>query len=141
MPHEPAEINVERLTLVVVGAHLRAEAWDRPIAADLRRKLLAALDAEDDPTRVLVCTDIWYLNQRDLRQRPTISVGAPGVNAFTAYLADRLPTAFAVDNVLSIQYDVEGAEPLAACWGATPRATHAAVRTFEEKYLPTFLRA
>jgi len=46
---------------------------------------------------VLVCSDVWYLNNDPLRSRPTISIGGPGVNALSAYLADKLPSAFAIE--------------------------------------------
>ena len=91
-------VDPDRTLLIVVGAHLRAEMSDRRIAYGLRDRLLAHVDAWDTPPAVIVCTDLWYLNHDDLRRCPTISIGAPEVNALTAYLADRLDSVLAVDD-------------------------------------------
>jgi|GEM_PF-207925 len=162
------------MILIVVGAHLRAEAADRPIAYALREKVLAWLDArggaanvpapatpgeggegaeagagEQDPglprpghpCTVVVCTDVWYLNDASLRVWPTISVGGPGVNALSAYLADKLPGVLVVDDVLMIQMDPELRETTAAVWGVDHRATVSAAEAFAERYLDGFLNA
>lgn len=138
----------DRLILFVVGAHLRAELSDRPTAyrllgraADWLRE--HAPETGDDAlrARLLVCTDLWYLNDDHLRSRPTVSIGAPGVNALSAFLADKLPSAFAIEDVLLVQADVEFEEPVACCWGATPAATLAAADAFAERYLDDFMRA
>jgi hypothetical protein len=139
------QIEVENLILIVTGAHLHAEIGDRPVAYALQKRLTDWLARElpDDPGRpqVLVCTDLWYLNNDPLRARPTISIGGPGVNALTAFLADKLPSAFAIENVLIVQADLEFTDCLACCWGAEPGATAAAVHAFEERYLDAFMDA
>ncbi len=127
----------ERAVLIVTGSTLAAEAFDRAAAHTLRAFLKTAMPGHD----VVVCGDIWYLNQDDLRGRPTLSVGSPQVNALTAYLADRLPTAYAIDDVLMIQADVEFDEPVASCWGVTHEATARAVGEFRERYLKAFVKA
>lgn len=123
----------ENSTLIVCGAHLRAEWYDRPIAYRLRERMAGVLGEG-----VLVCTDLWYLNHDELRHRPTVSVGGPEVNALSAYLAARLPSALVVQGRCVVQFDEEGGEPIAACWGAGPEGTLAAVEAFAERYLGAF---
>lgn len=140
----------EELVLIVVGAHPRAEVGDRPWAYELARRIderirarssLAPSSHPTSPSRLsaLVCTDLWYLNDRALRARPSVSVGAPGVNAFTASLADRLPTAFVVDGKYAVQFDHDSPDAIACCWGADPALTGAAVEAFCARVLDEFL--
>lgn len=138
---DPESIDSSRLLLIVTGAHLRAEAADRPIAYRLRDAALRRLESRpaDERMGVLVCSDIWYLNNDELRACPTVSVGAPGVNALTAYLADKLPSAFTVAGVLSVQMDTDFVDLLACCWGQDAAATAAAADAFSERYLGHFL--
>jgi hypothetical protein len=140
------EIATDRLILIVTGAHLMAEAADRPIAYGLRQAILrwlAAHDEADDPERprIVVCSDVWYLNNDPLRSRPTVSIGGPGVNALSAYLADKLPNAFSIEDVLAVQADLDFVEPVVCCWGATAANTAAAVEAFTERYLDGFMEA
>lgn len=135
---------IDGLLLIVVGANLSAEFHDRPTAESLRTNLIQRLadPARDDPAQPLnplVCTDIWYLNNDELRRRPTISVGAPDVNALTAHLASRLPSALAVDGRYMIHLDLECIEPLAACWGSTHAETSTAVTAFVTRFAHGFL--
>lgn len=153
------------MVLIVVGAHLRAEVADRPIAYWLRDRVLAWLDArfagdpavaaaaadvEDadpgqprpgHPCRVIVCSDVWYLNDASLRVWPTVSIGGPGVNALSAYLADKLPGLLVVDDVLMVQMDPELSEPTASVWGVDHAATVNAAEAFAERYLDAFMSA
>lgn len=73
--------------LIVVGAHLRAEIADRPLAYQLadairlwRSDHAAWLNINLEP---VVLTDLWYLNNEELQAKPTISLGGPGVNALS----------------------------------------------------------
>jgi hypothetical protein len=139
-------IDVDSLCLIVVGAHPKAELHDRPIAYRLRQRMTAWLDqrfpaVEDRPLLPLVCSDVWYLNDQSLRECPTVAVGGPSVNALSAYLADKLPSAFVIDDVLMVQMDVEMSELMACCWGISPVDTGAAVDVFTERYLDTFMRS
>lgn len=140
---EPAEPDLERLILVVVGAHLRAEIRDRPAAARLRDAMLGWLkDSHPDdalPHRIVLVTDLWYLNQDELRALPTVSVGGPTVNALTAFLGDKLPSAFSIDDVLLVQMDLEYEDLLASCWGTDGVSTEAAVDAFLDRYLNGFM--
>lgn len=137
--------------LIVTGAHLAAEVFDRPIAYRLREQVLTALGASDNPPaeipdgwppdRVVVCSDLWYLNRDQLRELPTISVGGPTVNALTAYLADKVPSAFAIDGVLLVQADWTTQIPIACCWGLHAEGTLRAAEVFTERYLDEWLAA
>ena len=153
------------LVLIVVGAHLRAEMADRPIAYWIRDRVLswldakfavdaaaaaAAADVEDadpgqprpgHPCRVVVCSDVWYLNDASLRVWPTVSLGGPGVNALSAYLADKLPGLLVVDDVLMVQMDPELSEVTASVWGIDHAATVSAAEAFAERYLDAFMNA
>lgn len=126
------------IILIVVGAHLRAEVADRPLAYRLKARMEARLAARGEAGRVIVCSDLWYLNQHDLRMRPTVSIGGPGENALSARLG-RLPTVLAIDGLLMVQMDL--GDRLACCWGVSEGATEAAVEALEGKYLDAFLEA
>lgn len=129
--------------LIVTGAHLAAEVHDRPLAYAMREQVLAALDARElaiDPGEIIVCSDLWVMNQDDLRTRPTISIGSPGVNALSAFLASRLPSVLAVDGVFVVQMQEEP-NPVACCWGRDAAATGAAVEAFALRHLEAFLDA
>lgn len=131
--------------LIVTGAHLLAEATDRASAYRLRRAMLERLGvpAADGVLGgpVVVCSDLWYLNRDELRSRPTVSVGGPGVNALSAFLGDKLPGAFSVTGVLTVQLDPGFADRVACVWGVDHAATAAAVDAFIERYLDDFLAA
>lgn len=131
--------------LIVTGAHLHAEITDRPIAYALRSRVMETLvrlreaPARDD--QVVVCSDVWYLNTDSLRACSVISIGGPGVNALTAYLGDKIPSAVAIEGEFVVQYDVSTHEPIAACWGASDRGTRTAVDAFAARFLEPFVRA
>jgi len=128
-------VDPDSLILIVTGSHPRAEAADRPLAYLLRERMRERLAA----LQPLVCSDLWYLNNDALRARPTVSVGGPAVNAFSAFLGDKLPSVFAIDGELMIQLDPESPEHLACCWGANAEGTERAVGIFIDRYLDTFL--
>ncbi len=137
-----------QLLLVVVGAHPKAEAADRVIAGWVREKMLAWLDRQFGPREkgahpctVMLCTDVWYLNDQDLRECPVVSIGGPGVNALSTALGGRIPSAFVIDNVLVVQLDTEFEELKACCWGMGTRQTAAAAQIFADKYLAPFMSA
>jgi hypothetical protein len=141
-------LNTDQLLLIVVGAHPRAEQHDRAVGYRLRQVILDRLlaysgqdDAEMLPFTPLVMSDVWYLNDPSLRSCPTICVGAPGVNALSAYLGDKLPSVFVIDDVLMVQLDLDLADLIACCWGSSPESTLAATDAFCEKYLDEFLHA
>jgi hypothetical protein len=143
----PRELDLDRLLLIVVGSHLRAETADRPIAYKLRERtvkmmstLVEKAEDEQDPVDIVVCTDVWWLNNDGLRECPTISIGGPGVNALSAYLGDKLPSAFVVDDQMIVQMDVELSTEWVCIWGVDHERTVAVCDIFADRYLERFLR-
>lgn len=140
-----APIEVEKLLLVVVGAHLRAEVSDRPLAERLVRQIrdwqAESLDELDEPLMPLACTDMWYLNEPSLLERPAVVIGEPGVNAASAFFATRLPRTVVVDHAWEIRMDPEFVDPRVALWGEGPLQTEAAADEFARRYLERYLRA
>ena len=140
------DINCDRLLVLVVGAHLKAELAHRPIAANLSESIRLWLDEHRDEANgngrlPVTCTDLWYLNDRALMQQPTIAIGEPGLNAAAAYFATRLPAALVVDGRMQIQMDRELIEPYACIWGVDATATEAAVELFRLRHLDAFMHA
>jgi hypothetical protein len=142
-----AEIDTDRLICIVVGVQLRAELGDRPLAyrieQEVRNRLEAAIGKppEGEPPRLapVVLSDVYYLNNDELQARPAISVGGPGMNALSALLVDKLPTAVAVENTLVIQMDLEMTDQRCAVWGMDHLDTVRAVDLFLSKYLDAFI--
>lgn len=135
----------DRRVLIVTGAHLRAEAADRPLAYRLKSQMARWWDAnQKDGTlsrpEVIVCSDVWYLNNDDLRSLPAVSIGGPGVNALSAFLTDKLPGVFTVAGVLTVQMDIELVEPVVNIWGMDHQTTVGALDAFVERYLDQFMR-
>ncbi len=132
------------LVVIVTGSHLSAELCDRPLAYRLRDRIVTRLrddEVGDAPMRVVVCSDVWYLNQDHLRTLATISIGGPAVSALSAYFADRLPSVYAIDGVMIVQMDENAGIPVASIWGIDASSTSAAVDTFLDKFLDQFLDA
>jgi len=143
------------LIMIVVGSSLHAEVGDRPTAYRLAQRIddhLGRIGLKQvslkqgslkqvERVRCMVCTDLWYLNDAPLRQSPTISLGGPGRNALTAYLRDKVPSAFAIDESLLVQVDLTYGRLDACCWGADDAMTARAVDAFCERYLSQFVDA
>lgn len=142
--------------LIVTGSTIVAETRDRPLAYRLRERVLAWLDAREaveNPAKQsgesgatgrlepVVCSDLWYLNARELAERPMIAIGEPGSNAATAVVSSRLPTAFVIEGSLRVHLDPEFIDLRAAIWGANAGATAAAIDLFAERYMSEFLGA
>lgn len=148
---EGDERTPDPLVLVVVGARLACERVDRPLAYRLCHELADAIegDGRDDLPRPIACTDLWYVHNQGLRERPAIAVGRPDHNAGTAYLASRLPPALVVEDRVRIHlHPLETEEagtttPAAidAClWGTDDGATETALELFVERYLEAWVR-
>src|SRR5690349_19038588 len=143
---EPSESRTEssNLLLIVVGAHLRAETADRPLAYRLRERIHAWLEKHASglnvPVRPVVCCDLWYMNHEELQGRPTISLGGPGVNALSHFFFQKLEA-----NVLEgrgggeqdkfIQLDREFIDLRVAIWGMDHDLTVDALELFNREYL------
>jgi hypothetical protein len=142
-PGLPFEI--EDLLLIVVGAHLRSEIADRPLAYRLQRLIRAwqstALEEGDQVLLPVVVSDVWFLNDSDLMRQPCIAIGEPGHNAAVAYYANRLPRAYVVDELCAIQFDQEFIDGSVCLWGANANGTEAAVEAFVSRHLDAYLRA
>lgn len=125
--------------LIVVGASLRAEEADRPLAARLATEVEKRL-GPDFGRRVTVVTDVLYLNDENLADCPAIALGGPGVNGLSALLLRQLPSALAIDHKLIIQLDPEREDRRCCLWGMDHELTVAALELFIEKgYLDFFL--
>ena len=135
--------DTDTLLLVVVGAHLRAELTDRPLAYMLVDQIEGWQRRHVEAERLtpLVCSDMWYLNAAELLSRPTICLGRPGINAASAFFANRLPTAFVLEETFQVQLDLEFITMQACVWGVNAAATASGVELFEDRYLDSFLRA
>ena len=141
MPDPP----IDKLLLIVVGSHPRAEVADRPVAYDLGHRMEQWLGAhaEADPPDLqpLVLSDVWYLNHAELHRRPALSLGGPEVNALSAYFYPRLPRTLEVEQRLVIQVDPQWLDLRAAVWGADGPQTRAAVDLFRQRYMEDYLQA
>ncbi len=126
--------------LIVVGAHLLAEIDDRPIAGKLRETCMGMIN-QDAGQSVVICTDLWYLNNDALRSVATISLGRPERNALGAYLAQRLPSILTVEDRFVVQMDPMLTDLIASCWGVDRRGTQDAVEAFAQEHLVRFLEA
>ena len=139
------QIDPSSLILIVVGAHLRAEMADRPLAQRLCQTIddwLAKHELQLDQTLLpVVCCDLWYLNQPSLHGRPTISIGGPGVNALSAYYNRTLNAALVRDGQLVIQLDPEFVDLRVCLWGMDHELTVSVLGLFEQKHLGPYLRA
>lgn len=122
-PDTGPEGEESNLILVVVGAQLRAELGDRPLAYHLCDRIRDWLRKHNNVMNVslapVVCSDIWYLNQQPLQRLPTISLGGPGVNALSAFYANTLSPALVHDNHMVIQLDPEYVDLRVCIWGKT----------------------
>ena len=143
------DIDPDRLIWIVTGVQLNAELGDRPLAYRVERELrdhLATLlgPAETgEPPRLapVVVSDVYYLNNENAQQGPTISIGGPGMNALSASLFEQLPTPVTIENTLVVQMDLDMNDLRCAVWGMNHLDTVRAVDTFIAKgYLETFVK-
>ncbi len=149
-----ADVDTDRLIVIVTGIQLRAELGDRPLAYQVEREVRDFLDTHlpkrqpGQPPQLapVVVSDVFYLNNDAIQSRPTIAIGGPGMNALTAILVEELPTALAIDETLVIQMHLDPGRadddeaPRCAAWGMNHLDTVRAVETFIAKgYLAAFL--
>ena len=138
----PMEINPQALLPIVIGAHPAAEFEHRPLGYRLSQivtERAAALFEDECALVPLVCSDLWYLNDRALLERPTIAIGDPSMNAATAFFSNRVPTAFVIEGVMRLHLDPELIDLHACLWGVDRESTASAVETFIERYLDEFV--
>ena len=138
-------VDPARCVCIVVGASVRAELEDRAAAYSLQaaaeRELSRRLGPAMGGWRVVVLTDVWYLNHEDLRPCPTIAVGGPGNCALSAAWIGALPEAMSIEDVLAVHARPDFSEPAAVCWGVDGPATRSAAELFAERYLERFAGA
>ena len=133
----PDEEMMEKGLLIVTGSNLRAEKADRPLAYRLKNTIEERLNGQEPTQKVVVLSDLWYLNGETLQELPMISVGGPGVNAVSAYLYKQLSNALVVDDTLVIQMDVTFKDLRACVWGTNHELTVNALDLFIEKLAVT----
>lgn len=130
--------DVRSTVLVVVGYGILPEEEDRPVAYELKREINSRRNGSEDRSAVVV-TDMWMLNQEMAEMFPGISIGGPGVNAFTAQVYEDLPLAFSRDQQVFIQMNQEQGKR-AVLWGMDRRGTREAAEVFvKEGLLDRFL--
>lgn len=136
---------VSDLMLIVVGAHLRAEIADRPLAYRLKQRIDQWIDQHRQGMNIslmpVVCSDIWYVNNESLQSRPTISLGGPGVNGLSAYYRQKLHDAVTRENQVLIQLDPEFTDLRVCVWGMNHALTVEALDLFMARFLDNYLRA
>ncbi len=151
MPSQPSQpdskpgLDPSHLLLIVVGAHLRAEDADRPLAYRLRDHINEWVDRHrqslSTPIKPVVCTDIWYLNHTVLHARPTVSIGGPGVNALSSHFARSIAGKSDDEQQVVLQIDPEFTDLRVSIWGTNHDLTIKGVDLFLSDYLEAFLRA
>lgn len=136
-------VEIDRLFVIVVGASLESEIWHRPLAYRLQELIDRWQEqyCDEDLVDPVVVSDIWYMSNSDLHRRPTISIGPPNANSLTAYLADKLPALFGVEQRLVIQADPTFRHRHVCLWGTNAAATAEALDAFADRYLEDMLKA
>jgi hypothetical protein len=125
--------------LIVTGATIRAEEMDRPLAYRLAEEVRSRLGS-DSAWRVLVISDVLYLNDKDLQRCPLIAIGGPGVNSLSGALYRELSSVLAVENVLIIQMDADLQDLRCCLWGMNHEHMVEALDLFCQRgYLDHFL--
>ena len=143
MLHPDETVNTDHVIPIVVGTHLRAELGDRRRGYYLGEAIVAWMEQHQipGPPWPLVCSDMWYLNQVELRTRPTICIGQPELNAATAALSPKLETMVLEDHAYRIQCDPEFIDLTCCMWGIDDTHTNQCVEQCIKEVLPSFLGA
>jgi hypothetical protein len=141
MLHPDETVNVDHVIPIVVGAHLRGELGDRQRGYYLGEAIVDWMKQHEitGPPWPLVCSDLWYLNDTELRTRPTICIGQPEVNAATAALSSKLDTLQVADSAHRIQGDPEFVDLKYCLWGIDDTHTNKCIEQFIKNALPNFL--
>jgi len=142
IPYAPELIDADpdALLLIVTGSGIEPEATDRAAAYELANTIRTRLPA-GAPRGPLVVSDLWYLNQPAIHRAAAITIGRPEINAASAMLVRRIPTALVIDGRLRIQCDVEGIERRACIYGIDHQMTKEAVLLFRERHLETWMES
>jgi hypothetical protein len=137
------EIDANQTILIVVGADLKPEEIDRPMAYKLKSAFESSPLFEEHPFRkCLVISDALYKHDKIIKVCPTVAVGGPGVNLVAAELVERLPVYLARENRYYIQSDRDFSERKISIWGMDREATEEAIDIFiENGILDNFLKS
>lgn len=132
--------------LIVVGAHMRAEVADRPLAYTLRDAVNTwrtehGAQLTNVVPEAVVITDVWYLNNEELHDKPTIALGGPGINALSQAFAQSMDHQPSGDSQVLIQFDPEYTDLRACVWGTDHALTKQGLELFIAQYLDGFLQA
>ena len=141
MLHPDETVQLDHVIAIVVGSHLRAELGDRRRGYYLGEAIVAWMEQHEiaGPPWPLVCSDLWYLNDTELRIRPTICIGQPDVNAATAAMSTKLETILLEDDAYRIQGD-SGFITLKYClWGIDDSHSNQCLEQFIKTVLENFL--
>lgn len=135
-------VDTDRLFLIVVGASVEAEVWHRPLAYRLQELIDRWQEQYCDVDIVdpLVITDAWYMANSQLHRRPCVAIGPPNLNALTAYLSDKIPAVFGVEQRLVVQADPTFTHQHICLWGSGAAATAEALDAFADRYLEDLLK-
>ena len=141
MLHPDETVNVDHVLPIVIGSHLRAELGDRKHGYYLGEAIVSWMEKQQipGPPWPLVCSDMWYLNQTELRIRPTICIGQPELNAATAAMSPSLETVHFEENAYRIQCDPEYVDLKCCMWGIDDTHTNQCLEQFIKNVLPHFL--
>lgn len=131
--------------MIVVGADLRAEVTDRPLAYRLADQFRSWRSDHADKLNLLiepiVLTDVWYLNHEALHDRPTISIGRPEVNALSRAFRRAIRKTGNDKPDILIRLDPEFTDLRCCLWGIDHNRTARAVDLFVLKFLDGFITA
>ena len=141
MLHPDEIVDIDNVIPIVVGAHLRAELGDRRRGYYLGEAMVQWMEQHEitGPPWPLVCADLWYLNDTELRTRPTICIGQPDVNAATAAMSPKLETILLADDAYRILGDTEYIDLKYCLWGIDDKHTNQCLEQFIKTVLPNFL--
>jgi len=137
------EIDVNQTILIVVGADLKPEEVDRPLAYKLKQALEASPHFGDHPFRkCLVISDALYRHDKIIGVCPTVAIGGPGVNTVAAEFIEQLPVYLSQENRYFIQLDKSFKDPKISIWGMDRNSTEEALDMFiANGILDDFLKA
>ena len=130
------ELDVNETILIVVGADIKPEEKDRPLAYWLQRKIQEADGYGKTPFRkTVVISDALYNSDKIIQACPTICIGGPGVNTIANEWVKKLPVYISEDNKYYIQYDLDSAKKRISIWGMDQETTSGALNIFVESGL------
>jgi hypothetical protein len=130
------ELDVNETILIVVGADIKPEEKDRPLAYWLQRKIQEAAGYGKTPFRKsVVISDALYKSDKIIQACPTICIGGPGVNSLANEWVKSLPVYISEDDRYFIQYDLDSAKKRISIWGMDQETTSGALNVFVESGL------